>query len=197
MGETDPDLKRLVMYWDEKEIADHINLAIKSKDRERDKIFPVLNYYNQFGSTKYVNGNTTKQVYETTKSHVNYVVADTDAWEQICAKTLEELTQVCSYVKNAFLGFTIPYIGDGKDKLYYPDFIARCVTSKGEMINLIIEITGMNKDKENKKWYVENRWLPAVNEVREKYKMDQWYFIEIVNDIRDIKQQLINKLSFL
>lgn len=197
LGETDPDLKRLVIYWDEKTIADDINLGILAQQRGRDKILPVLNYYNQFGSTKYVNGNTTKEVYETTKSHVNYVVADTEAWEQVCAKTLEELAQVKSYVKNAFLGFSIPYIGAGTDKLYYPDFIARCFTKEGELINLIIEITGMNRDKEDKKWYVENRWLPAINEVREKHKMDAWHFIEIANDIRNIKQQLINKINQL
>jgi type III restriction enzyme len=197
LGETDIELKRLVLYWDEKTVADDINIGILSQQRGRDKILPVLNYYNPFGSTKYVNGNTTKEVYETTKSHVNYVVADTDAWEQICAKTLEELIQVRSYVKNAFLGFTIPYIGAGKDKLYYPDFIAQCITPKGEMINLIIEVTGMNKDKEDKKWYVEHRWLPAVNEVRGKYNMNAWHFIEIANDIRYIKQQLTNKILSL
>lgn len=197
IGETDPDLKRLVVYWDEKAVADDINTGILAQQRGRDKILPVLNYYNPFGSTKYVNGNTTKEVYETAKSHVNYVVADTDAWEQICAKTLEELPQVQSYVKNAFLGFTIPYVGAGKDKLYYPDFIARCVTKNGEVVNLVIEVTGMNKDKDDKKWYVENRWLPAVNEVRDKYNMQEWHFIEIANDIRNIKQQLTNKVMSL
>lgn len=91
IGDTDPDLKRLAVYWDEKTVADDINYGILSQQRGRDKILPVLNYYNPFGSTKYVNGNTTKPVYHTVKSHVNYVVADTESWEQICAKTLEEL----------------------------------------------------------------------------------------------------------
>ena len=104
-------------------------------------------------------------------------------------------TFVKSYVKNSFLGFNIPYVGAGKDKLYQPDFIARCTTKNNTTINLIIEITGMNRDKDDKKWYVENRWLPAINEVREKYEMDEWHFIEIANDIRNIKQQLINKIQ--
>lgn len=197
VGETDPDLKRLVIYWDEKTVSDDINMGILAQQRGRDKILPVLNYYNPLGSTKYVNGNTTKEVYETTKSHVNYVVADTNSWEQICAKTLEELPQVKAYVKNAFLGFVIPYVGAGKDRLYYPDFIAQCITKDGEMICLIIEITGMNKDKEDKKWYVEHRWLPAVNGVKDKYQMDEWHFIEIANDIRNIKQQLADKIQSL
>jgi type III restriction enzyme len=168
--------------------------AIYAEQRSTDRILPVFNFYNKFGSTKYVIGNTSRPVFPTKKSHVNYVVADTQSWEQIAAKTLEELDEVKSYVKNAFLGFIIPYVGEGKDKQYYPDFIARCKTREGKMINLIIEITGMNREKADKKWYVENRWLPAVNAVCETYGYDEWHFIEVANDIRDIKNQLTNKI---
>ena len=66
------------------------------------------------------------------QSHVNYVVADTESWEQTAAKTLEELEGVLSYVKNAYIGFTIPYVAEGKrEARYYPDFIARCRTASG------------------------------------------------------------------
>ena len=41
----------------------------------------------------------------------------------------------------------------------------------------------MSKDKAEKKLYVENRWIPAVNVVQEKYKPGKWHFIEIANDI--------------
>lgn len=78
------------------------------------------------------------------------------AWEGICAKTLEELDSVDSYVKNQFLGFTIPYVKDGKDRLYYTDFIARVKSKYGSIKNLMIEISGMSKDKAEKKWFVEN-----------------------------------------
>lgn len=53
----------------------------------------------------------------------------------------------------------------------------------------------MNKDKTEKKWYLENRWLPAVNAVREEHGFDEWAFIEIETDIRDIKNQLITKIA--
>jgi type III restriction enzyme len=113
---------------------------------------------------------------------------------------LEELAdskQVISYVKNAYLGFAIPYTHEGKDKPYFPDFIARCKTKDKRIINLIIEVTGMNKDKAVKKEYVLDRWLPAVNAVRDKYEYDEWHFIEIANDIRDIKNQLKEKINSL
>ncbi len=83
-------------------------------------------------------------------------------------------------------------------KLLHPDFIACCRTDDGNSVNLIIEITGSNKDdKTLKKWFVENRWLPAVNAVRDRYGYDEWHFIEIANDLRDIKNQLISKIKSL
>ena len=191
---SDPEYKKLLYFEEPKKICDHIARGIHSKSLATDKILPVFNYYNKFGSTRYVNGNTSKNVFATKKSHVNYVVADTDTWEQIASKTLEELPEVISYVKNAFLGFSIPYVGEGKDRQYFPDFIARCKTGKDSVINLIVEITGFADDKAEKKWYMENRWLPAVNAVRGKYGYDEWRFIEIAQDIRDIKNQLINKI---
>jgi len=186
----DPEFKKLLFFFNPKSICSHISRGIMAASRATDQILPVLNFYNKFGSTTYVNGNTSRPVFETTKSHVNYVVADTESWEQIAAKTLEELDDVDAYVKNAFLGFAIPYVADGQDKLYFPDFIARCRTGNDQCINLIIEITGMNQDKAAKKWYVENRWLPAVNAVREKYGYAEWAFIEIAGDIRNIKNQV-------
>lgn len=195
IGIADPEYKKILYFYNPKAICDHIMLGIHSQRKETDKILPVFNYYNPFGSTKYVNGQTSKKVYPTKKSHINYVAADTESWEQIAAKTLEELDEVQSYVKNAYLGFTIPYVSEGKDRQYFPDFIARCTIGVGLVINLIIEISGMSREKAEKKWYVQNRWLPAVNNVRDKYGYDEWYFIEIANDIRDIRNQLRDKIQ--
>lgn len=188
--------KQMLVYDDPKKVIAHIYRGIIASQKVHARILPVLNFYNKFGSTKYVHGNTIKPVFETTKSHVNFVVADTESWEQICAKTLEELDEVKAYVKNAFLGFSIPYAANGKeDNLYFPDFIARCNKPDGSMLNLIIEVTGMNREKATKKDYVMNRWLPAVNNVREQYGFDEWDFIEIAYDISDIKNQLKNKIA--
>jgi type III restriction enzyme len=118
------------------------------------------------------------------------VVADTDTWEQITAKTIEEMPEVFSYVKNSFLNFFIPYSAFGKDSKYQPDFIARVKLPSGKTINLILEITGFNHEKEAKKHFVENRWLPAVNNVLDKYEMDEWHFLEVSNEISDIKNDI-------
>ncbi len=191
---TDSEYKKLLYFEDAGRICDHIMRGIRAEGNKTDRVLPIFNHYNKFGSTKYVNGNTSKaadKLFATKKSHVNYVVGDTDKWEQIAAKSLEELNQVVTYVKNSFLGFVIPYVAEGKDKSYVPDFIAVCKGKNNKTFNLIIEITGMNKDKAMKKDYVQTRWLPAVNAVRERYGYNEWRFIEIAGDIRDIKNELI------
>lgn len=191
---SDVRFKKLLYFEDPKKIVNHIARGINPQNNTTEHIRPILNYYNKFGSTRYVNGNTVKEVYKTNKSHVNYVVMDS-GWEGICAKTLEEIDCVESYVKNQFLGFSVPYNKNGKDHLYFPDMIARVKNKDGEYKNLIIEISGASKDKAEKKWFVENRWLPAINALKDKYNYPEWHFIEIANDIRNIKNQLIEKIK--
>lgn len=189
--------KRLLYYEDPGKVCGHIFRGINTDKNTDEFIRPVFNHYNRFGSTKYVNGKTSKECVDTIKSHVNKVVMDSD-WEGICAKTLEEIDAVESYVKNQFLGFAIPYEKNGESHLYFTDFICKVKVGENRYINLMIEISGMSRDKTEKKWYVNNRWLPAVNAVREKYEYDEWHFIEIANDIREIRTQLtdlINSLS--
>jgi type III restriction enzyme len=191
---ADPRYKRLLYFEEPKKVVDHIARGINPQHNTTEFIRPVFNYYNKFSSTKYVNGNTVKDVYPTEKSHINYVVMDSD-WEGICAKTLEEIETVECYVKNQFLGFAIPYTKDGKDKQYFTDFIARVRSKDSTVKNLMIEISGMSKDKAEKKWFVENRWIPAVNALKDKYEYPEWHFIEVANDIRNIKNQLIEKIQ--
>lgn len=186
---VDPVYRKLVFYANPVAVCDHIMKGINPERDSTDFIRPVLNSYNPIGSTIHVNGHTARETFDTTKSHVNKVAMDSK-WEGICAKTLEELKPVVSYVKNHFLTFEIPYLKEGKDHRYRPDFIARVKLANGTVANLIIEITGMERDKKEKAWYVLNRWLPAVNAVRKEYDMDPWYFTEVAGDIRDIKNDL-------
>lgn len=194
LNRDDDPHRRLIYYEDMKRVTDHIFKAINTHHNTEEYVRPVFNHYNKWGSTSYVGGQTSKDTIDTEKSHVNKVVMDSD-WEGVCAKTLEEIEEVESYVKNQFLGFAIPYVKDGQSRNYFTDFIVRIKGPEGESANLMIEVTGMNKEKAEKKWYVENRWLPAVNSVRDKYGYDEWHFIEIANDIREIRTQLHEKVQ--
>ena len=45
----------------------------------------------------------------------------------------------------------------------------------------------MNRDRDAKKQYVEDRWLRVASAVSDMHGYDQWFFIEIANDIRFVK----------
>jgi type III restriction enzyme len=133
------------------------------QDSDR-KVLPILAPYDSEGSTRYVDFLTTKEVQETVKSHINYVVADTEEWEQGVAKKLEQMDEVIAYVKNQNLGFTIPYEHLGVAHHYIPDFIVKLELPKKQALNLLIEVTGKKDDKKaTKVKTAREMWVPAVN----------------------------------
>lgn len=197
-GDGSPELRRLAMFWTPTDVVSSIYEGIRAASQGEERITAILNYYNPAGSTRYVHGATTKEVWPTVKSHVNCVVADTDSWEQKCAKTLEQMPQVECYVKNSFLDFTIPYIDGIQEHKYVPDFIARVKGGKsGEKVNLIIEISGFSNDrtgnKDQKRYYTTHYWLPAANNLQ---TYGRWDFIEI-SDIDNIRAILTEKIKQL
>ena len=200
LGETDPRFKRLVLHEDPTRVAASVYLGIEAAAVNEGltgaaRIVPLINRHNPSGSTSHVHAATTKPVFGTKKSHVNLVVADTDSWEQIAAKTFEQIEAVESYVKNAFLGFEVPYVDKaGAERRYLPDYLCRVRSSGGEHFNLIVEITGFAKDKAEKRYFMQERWLPAVNAQREKLGMLPWHFVE-VTDIERIKNQLTDEIA--
>ena len=200
LGETDARFRRLVRFEDAARVAASVFLGIEAAAVNdalagEAQIVPLLNRYNPSGSTRHVHAATTKPVFATKKSHVNLVVADTDSWEQIAAKTFEQIDAVRSYVKNAFLGFEVPYVDKtGTERRYLPDFLCRVQTPGGEDFNLIVEVTGFAKDKAEKRYFIQQRWLPAVNKQREQLGMLPWHFVE-VTDIERIKNQLVAEIE--
>ena len=196
-GDGSPDLRRLVVFFDKKKVVASIYEGIRQAAKGEDRISAILNYYNPEGSTRHVHNSTTKSVYATTKSHVNYVVADTDSWEQIAAKTFEEVDAVQCYVKNQFLDFRIPYLYLDEEHDFIPDFIAKVKTQSGDIVNLIIEISGWSNDvtghKAEKRKYTTDWWIPAANAL---VSPSRWDFLE-VSDIDNIKPLLLAKIAQL
>jgi type III restriction enzyme len=112
------------------------------------------------GSTADVDTWTSKDVRETTRSHVNYVVADTRQWEQAAAYILDTHPRVESFVKNAGLGFGIPYLHNGQMHDYVPDFLVRL--KDVEETTIILETKGFDPLAEVKA-SAAARWVSAVN----------------------------------
>jgi len=112
------------------------------------------------GSTAEVDFWTNREVREIIHSHLNYVVADTKKWEQAAAYVIDKHDKVEAFVKNAGLGFAIPYLHNGQPHDYMPDFIIRL---KGEpSVHLILETKGFDELAEIKAQAAQ-RWVDAVN----------------------------------
>jgi type III restriction enzyme len=184
----------------------HIHRAISQGSAKENSIRPILNYYNPQGSTRHVQGNTSKDTWATRFSHVNRVVMDS-GWEGLAGKTLDDMCDeghVLAWVKNSFLGLEIPYIDKaGDQRRYLPDFLVRLKKPDGSLLNLVIEITGMNKDKAEKKHTVETRWLPAINAVRHlharpgQWGEHPWSFIELEGEaaLADLRNRVLQHIQ--
>lgn len=113
------------------------------------------------GSTRDVDYWTTKPTQPTKNSHVNLLVADTKTWEQKAAKILDGSRRVAAWVKNAGLGFAIPYLHNGAPHEYQPDFIVRL--SSDPVTHLILETKGGRDTLWEVKAAAAQRWVAAVN----------------------------------
>jgi type III restriction enzyme len=159
--------------------TDRIYQAIVARCEGTPALKPILQPYDTVGTTRLVDFDTTKAVFAThaDKCHVSHVVADTGSWEQKVADALEEMDEVVSYVKNQGLGFTIPYTLNGEQRLYYPDFLARVRARTGEVVTLVLEVSGeARKDKAAKVATARTLWVPAVNS---HGGFGRWNFLEI------------------
>lgn len=112
------------------------------------------------GTTAEVDFWTSRDVREVVRSHLNYVVADTAKWEQSAAYVVDTHPLVEAFVKNAGLGFAIPYIHNGQAHDYVPDFIVRLKSEPP--VHLILETKGFDP-LEEVKTAAAKRWVAAVN----------------------------------
>jgi type III restriction enzyme len=177
--------------------ADKIHNAIIRSTVGENRLKPLLRAYDAEGSTRYVDFDTIRPVFSTRadKCHISHVVADTENWEQKMAQSLEDMDEVISYVKNQNLGFTIPYILNGEEKLYFPDFIVRINDGhgQGDLLNLIIEVTGeRKKEKIMKVEAAKTLWVPAINN---HGGFGRWAFLEIADpwDAKNMIRAFIEK----
>lgn len=182
-----PEQKRLVMLWNYKAVLASIMEGVHEANIDHEVITAVLNYYNPEGSTIHVFRPTNRTVWPTQKSHVNYIIAEDNSWQQIAAQTLDRMDCVVAWVRNQYLGFRIPYTVGDENKEYQPSFIV-----KTKDVNLIVECEDFDGDKsgskEAKRHYLKDYWLPAANNLK---SYGRWDLLEV----RDIDQleNLINE----
>lgn len=132
------------------------------------------------GSTVEVDFETRREPYPVVKSHINAVVPDTAKWEQSAAYRLDTNDLVYSFVKNAGLGFAIPYLHNGEHHEDVPDFIVRMVDDEERY--LILETKGYDPLGDVKAQAAQ-RWVRAVNAVGD---FGNWDYV-VVSDMSKVE----------
>jgi type III restriction enzyme len=89
------------------------------------------------------------------------VVADTHQWEQSASYQIDNHPITDAFVKNERLNFSIPYLYNGQEREYYPDFIIRLKSAEPRY--LIFETKGYRYDGTEEKKAGAERWCRAVN----------------------------------
>jgi type III restriction enzyme len=143
---------------------------------------PQFELNREAGSSADVDFSTTRDVREVLRSHVNYVVADTKRWEQSAAYILDTHVDVEAFVKNAGLGFAIPYLDNGRKHEFQPDFIVRVKGRPG--FHLVLETKGFDPLLEVKTAAAE-RWVAAVN-ADGRYGSWQFALARSIDQVRQI-----------
>ena len=137
------------------------NIRGEGSDAEAAEL-PIIEKSRPTGSTADVDFWSSRDVREVSKSHLNYVVADTKKWEQSAAYFIDTHPAVHSFVKNAGLGLGINYIHNGGQHEYIPDFVVRLKSESEPERYLLLETKGYDPLKDVKA-AAARRWCSAVN----------------------------------
>jgi hypothetical protein len=160
---------------------------IQQRENRQPVLMPIIRRFDPVGSTDDVHFATRKVVMDPPpiRSHLNHVVLDGlrgNSWEEGLAQTLEDHPRVTSYVKNERLGFTIPYVHEGRTHEYVPDFLVRLATESDDVERtLIVEVSGSRKSPgptAAKADTARNQWCAAVNNWGE---FGRWGYVEVRN----------------
>ncbi|HET8661699.1 MAG TPA: hypothetical protein VFM55_22230, partial [Micromonosporaceae bacterium] len=187
---TDPDVTKghLLLTQACARAAEKVFSSIVRQPRDRPAVLmPVIRRFDPEGSTDSVRFVTRKAVMQPPpdKSHLNHVVLDGvrgNSWEEALAEMLERDKRVHAYVKNERLGFSIPYVHEGRTHDYLPDFLVRLVTEPGDVERtLIVEVSGGRKSPgpaAAKADTARNQWCAAVNNWG---GLGRWGYVEVHN----------------
>lgn len=133
------------------------------------------------GSTADLDFWTSKDVVQVDKSHLNFMVADSNL-ERATVVAIDKHENVSAFVKNAGLGFAIPYLNNGQAHDYVPDFIIRLSGARERYV--ILETKGYDPLKEVKAQAAQ-RWVDAVN-TDGAYGRWQYLLVERGSDIHSM-----------
>nr|WP_246308709.1 DEAD/DEAH box helicase family protein [Kineosphaera limosa] len=201
-------LGHLVKYalWEEAAAQAVYQAITEQQGNRRARMRPILRRYNPVGSTERISFPTRKVALPTDeeRSEVSHVVLDGPAgntWEQLMMEYCEGSPHVAAYVKNDHLGFSIPYVHEGRTHAYVPDFLVRLRSRPDDETDrtLIVEVSGGRKSAhspgsvETKAHTARNSWCPAVNN---HGGFGRWGYVEVKDptSMKPVLEAAINAL---
>jgi type III restriction enzyme len=179
----DESRKRILIMLNMNKVVQHIWNEIRAVNTEG--LTPVFDKENPIRSSGDIRTWWTSKPCEPfERTHINFVVCDSK-WEYLEAKTINECSQIKSFVKNDHLNFVVYYNYQGVVRRYLPDFI--CKMTNGE--NLIIETKGQDNEQNKTKRAFLDEWCRAVNE---HGGFGKWKWI-VSFDPNDLQEKIQNK----
>lgn len=174
--------KRLLILLNLNKIVQHLFSAIRAENTE--KLVPIFDKEIPIKSTsKMPTWYTSKPCELANKSHISHVVYDS-AWEASEAFELEHNNDILTWAKNDHLGFVISYLYKGVVHSFYPDFLIKLSNSK----MLVLEVKGIDDEKNRTKRTALKEWIDAVNSDRRFGKWESDVSFR-PSDIKDIIQR--------
>jgi type III restriction enzyme len=150
--------------------ADKIRMSFVRQRVVKDAITPIFADGGEIGSTDGTEFTTARRVIPTKHSHVDYAALPAKGgWEAMMVDALDASTHVVRWVKNEHLshdgqGLRIPWVYQGTERSYLPDFVVSAELADGRNINLIIEVSGFDwPGKREKDETTQTFWIPAIN----------------------------------
>lgn len=185
-GANKEHLRRLFLWRPlAQQAAERIARACAPADPSAELVRVILNPYNEEGSSRHVDFQTSKQrLFKASPElcQLNYIVTDA-GWEQAIASAIEtELGErTVAYVRNDGMFFEVPYEYRGETHAYRPDFIVKIDDGRGrdDPLFVALEVKGLRDEQDAAKAdTMLRRWLPGVNAAR---RFGRWAFVEVRN----------------
>ncbi len=152
------------------EAADKVRMSFVRQRVVRETISAIFDEDGEVGSTEGTEFTTIRQVVPTKHSHVDYAaLPPKGGWEALMVDALDATKHVRAWVKNEHLGkdgrgLQIPWVYQGTQRSYLPDFVVSADLADGRRINLIIEVSGFDwPGKREKDETTQTFWIPAIN----------------------------------
>ncbi len=168
------------------EAAEKIRMSFVRQPAVSAEIRPNFDDDQPIGTTSGTEFNTTRSVVPTVHSHVDYAaLPPKGGWESQMVEALDENPHVLRWVKNEHLGedgrgLRIPWVYQGTQRSYVPDFIACVRLADQRVINLVIEVSGFDwPGKREKDETMQTLWIPAVNNWGQ---LGHWEHVEFNKD---------------